>query len=39
MAFGGVATGNINAYEQVTVAGNIRNNGLILIETAFNWMG
>ena len=29
MAFGGVATGNMKAYEQVTVAGNMRYNGLI----------
>ena len=27
MAFGGVATGSMKAYEQVTVADSIRNNG------------
>ena len=29
IAFGGVATGNMKAYEQLTATGNIRDNGLI----------
>ena len=33
IALGGVATGNIKAIEAETVAGSIRNNGLISIET------
>ena len=34
MAFGGVATGNMKAYEQVTVAGIINRSGLIPIVVA-----
>ena len=34
MALGGVATGNMKAYEQVTAAGNINDRGLISIISA-----
>ena len=34
IAFGGVATGNINAMEAASVAGIINNNGLIFITLA-----
>lgn len=36
MAFGGVATGNMKAYEQVTVAGSISNNGFTFMEVAIS---
>lgn len=36
IAFGGVATGNMNAYEQVTVAGNMRKSGFTPIVTAIS---
>ena len=36
MALGAVATGNMKAYEQLTVAGNIKYSGLILIVTDCN---
>ena len=34
MALGGVATGNMKAYEQVTAAGNIRDNGFMCMISA-----
>lgn len=34
IAFGGVATGSIKAYEHVTAAGNINASGFTLIDTA-----
>jgi len=34
MALGGVATGNMKAYEQVTAAGNISDSGLMPIISA-----
>ena len=36
MAFGGVATGNMKAYEHVTVAGSIRNRGFTLTVRAIS---
>ena len=36
MAFGGVATGNMKAYEQVTVAGSISSNGFTFMVMAIS---